>query len=267
MRRRNKFPLLPPLAIIALLVLVLGGALYFGRPVQLDPKTACPKAGSESSTVLIIDTSDPLVEYQQKQLKKLADLLTDPKFAAHELHVPRGHMLSVYEIGSPEPKRLFHRCNPGNPESHGWRDKLNQGDVLPRLRWEKFTDTLAEAFPDTAQSTPQTPLIETIRFVRHAEFPPASVLRGGSTHAGRIVIISDMLQHTDQLSHFGTRLPPAADAAKAYSLDLRGIDIHPCYLRVDRYRQYQQGARPHFTWWRKFFAATGSPLKHTPDLC
>jgi len=266
MRRQNKFPLLP-LAITALLLLMLG-ALYFGRPAQLDPKTACPKAGPKSSTVLIIDTSDPLVEYQQKRLEKLADLLTDPKFSENELHVPRGHLLAIYEVDSPEPKRLFHLCNPGDPEARDWHDKLNQGDILPRLRWKRFIDTLAKAFPDVTQSTPQTPLIETIRFVRHAEFPPASVLRGGDTRAGRIVIISDMLQHTAQLSHFGARLPPAADAAKTYSLDLRGIDIHLRYLRVDRFRQYQQGARPHFTWWREFFAstATGSPLKHEPEV-
>lgn len=262
---RAKFPVLPAVIAVALVVgiIIVMTTLH---PTQLDPQTECPQAGPESVTAIIVDTSDPLIEPQQEALKKLADSLTNPKFAAHELHVPRGHLLTIYEVGSPKPKRLFHHCNPGDPETRSTGEKLTEGEILAEMRWQQFKSALKNAFPDVTQSTPQTPLIETIRFVRHAEFPPASVLRDGDTRAGRIVIISDMLQHTDQLSHFGTRLPPAADAAKAYSLDLRGIDIHLRYLRVDRFRQYQQGARPHFTWWREFFAstATGSPLKHEP---
>lgn len=264
MRRRSRFTLLLYVGATAA-VLALGVFYLVLSPAQLDPKTACPKAGPESSTVVIVDTSDPLASHQQTALNRLAKFLTDSQ-TAHDIHVPPGHILSIYEIGSPEPKRLFHRCNPGDPATRDWRGKLNlsQGEVLPRLHWEKFTGTLAEAFPDVTRSAPQTPLIETIRFVRHAEFPPASVLRGGDVHAGRIVIISDMLQHTDQLSHFGAHLPSAVDAVKDYGLDLRGIDIHLRYLRVDRYRPYQ-GAR-HFTWWRKFFVAAGSQLRHTPEV-
>jgi len=266
MRRRSGFTLLLYVGASAA-VLALGLFYLVLSPAQLDPITACPEAGPESSTVIIVDTSDPLAAHQQNALKRLAQFLTDSQ-AAHDIYVPPGHILSIYEIDSPEPKRLFHRCNSGDPAMRDWRGKLNlsQGEVLPRLHWEKFTGTLAEAFPDVTRSAPQTPLIETIRFVRHAEFPPASVLRGGDVRAGRIVIISDMLQHTDQLSHFGARLPSAVDAVKDYGLDLRGIDIHLRYLRVDRYRQYQQGARPHFTWWREFFAAAGSPLRHAPEV-
>lgn len=264
---RAKFPVLPAAIAVALVVGIIV-VMTTLRPTKLNTQTACPQAGPESVTAIIVDTSDPLVEHQQKALEKLAESLTDPKFAAHELHVPRGHLLAIYEVSSPEPKRLFHHCNPGDPETRSTGEKLTEGKILAQARWRQFKSALKNAFPDVTQSAPRTPLIETIRFVRHAEFPPASVLREGGTHAGRIVIISDMLQHTDQLSHFNERLPPAAEAAKAYSLGLRGIDIHLRYLRVDRFRQYQQGARPHFTWWREFFAstATGSPLKHPPEV-
>lgn len=261
---RTKFPVLPA-AIAGVLVIGIIIVMTTLRPTKLNPQTACPQAGPESVTAIIVDTSDPLVGHQQKALKKLADSFTDPKFATHELHVPRGHLLTIYEVGAPEPKRLFHHCNPGNPETRSTGKKLTEGKILAQTRWQQFNHALKNAFPDVTQSAPQTPLIETIRFVRHAEFPPASMLRDGGTHAGRIVIISDMLQHTNQFSHFGARLPPAADAVKTYSLDLRGIDIHLRRLRIDRYRQYQQAARQHFTWWREFFAATGSPLKHTPE--
>jgi len=259
---RAKFPVLPAVIAVALVVGIII-VMTTLRPTQLDPQTACPQAGPGAVTAIIVDTSDPLVEHQQEALKKLADSLTNPKFAAHELHVPRGHLLAIYEVSSPKPKRLFHHCNPGDPETRSTGEKLTEGKILSQARWRQFKSALKKAFPDVTQSAPQTPLIETIHFVRHAEFPPSSVLRDGGTHAGRIVIISDLLQHTDKLSYFGTRLPPAANAAKAYSLDLRGIDIHLRRLRFDRYRQYQNDS--HFTWWRKFFAATGSPLKHPPE--
>lgn len=256
---RAKFPVLPAVIAVALVVGIIV-VMTTLRPTKLNPHTACPQAGPESVTAIIVDTSDPLIEHQQEALKKLTDLLTNPEYAAHELHVPRGHLLAIYEVSLPEPKQLFHECNPGDPETRSTGEKLTEGKILAQVRWRKFKSTLKNAFPDVTQSAPQTPLIETIRFVRHAEFPLASVLRDGSIHAGRIVIISDMLQHTDQLSHFVTPWPPAANAAKAYSLDLRGIDIHLRRLRFDRFREYQQD--PQVTWWRKFFAAKGSPLKH-----
>lgn len=261
---KTKFPVLPAVIVVALVVGIVAVMMTL-RPAELDPKTSCPKSGAESVTVVIVDTSDPLARHQQTALRRLADFLTDSRATVHDMYVSRGHLLTIYEVGSPEPKRLFHHCNPGDPETRSTGKKLTEGKILAQTRWRQFKVALENAFPDVTRTAPQTPLIETIRFVRHAEFPPASVLRSGGVRAGRIIIISDMLQHTDQLSHFGARLPPAADAAKTYSLDLRGIDIHLRYLRVDRYRQYQQGARPHFTWWRKFFAATGSPLKHAPE--
>lgn len=260
--RRRKFPALPA-AIFVALVLVIGAALVLFRPAKLDHKTDCPKDGDKSVTAVIVDTSDPLLPHQTVALNRLADFLTDPQAAANDLHVPHGHLLSIYEVGAPQPRRLFHRCNPGDLETRGIGKQLTEGEVLAWARWRRFTDTLDAAFPDTVQSAPQTPLIETIRFVRHAEFPPPAVLRTGNVNAGRIVIVSDMLQHTDKLSHFKARLPPADDAAKSYSIELRGIDIHLRYLRFDRYRKYQTPA--HFTWWREFFAAAGSPLKHAPE--
>ncbi len=263
---KTKFPVLPVAIIVALVAGVgIVAVVITPRPAELAPKTACPESGAESVTAVIVDTSDPLARHQQTALEQLADFLTNPQAEAHDMYVSRGHLLTIYEVGAPEPKRLFRHCNPGAPETRSTGKKLTEGKILAWARFRQFKEALESAFPDVTRSAPQTPLIEAIRFVRHAEFPPASVLRSGGTRAGRIVIISDMLQHTDQLSHFDAHLPPAASTAKVYSLDLRGIDIHLRYLRVDRYRQYQQGARPHFTWWREFFAATGSPLKHAPE--
>lgn len=260
--KRHKLPLLP-LSVAAVLALVIVAALVILGPRQLDPKTSCPKDGPESVTALIVDATDPLAAHQEIALDRFANFLTDSQAAEHDLYVPRGHVLIIYEVDAPNPKQLFRHCNPGDPETRSAREILTEGEILAQNRWLQFKETLTEAFPDDVPSAPQTPLIETIRFVRHAEFPPASTLRSGDTRAGRIVIISDMLQHTNKLSHFGTHLPPAADAVRNYSLELRGIDIHLRYLRVDRYRKFQ--LPQHFTWWRKFFAAAGSPLKHPPE--
>ncbi len=276
-RSQTKQSALLPIALVAAVVAVIVAVMVLLQRDEIDRETSCPKDGPKSVTVVILDTSDPLAPHQIAAFEKFSDSLTRLPKAGEIVtansdsrnYVQKGHLLVAYEVAGEtgQPRRLFGRCNPGNPDSRDVREKLTEGEILARIRWSNFTQELAKAFPkETLQKTaPISPIIETIRYVRRAEFPSSSELKASGRTVGVIFIVSDMLQNSDKLSHFGAALPPVKNVPAMFALDLTGIDIGLRYLKFARYTRFQQGARPHFTWWRKFFAIAGSPLNRPPE--
>lgn len=267
-----------PWALIALVVVSIFVVRSLLQGVEIDSLTSCPKDGPVSVTAVIVDASDPLAPHQVVAFEKFADSLIRPPKEDEEAvpinsdksnYVKKGHLLVAYEIADEawQPRRLFGQCNPGDPASRDVRDQLTQGEIWAKSRWLKFTQELKNSFPKEGfqRTSPTSPIIETIRYVRRAEFPSSSELKESGRKAGVIFIVSDMLQNSDRLSHFEDELPTASDMPSAFALDLTGIDIGVRYLKHDQYVRWQQGARPHFTWWRKFFAAAGSPLNRPPE--
>lgn len=257
--------------LLVALLFIVAAALFFLQSEDLD-SISCPKDGPKSVTAVILDTSDPLLPHQIIAFKKFTDSLIRPPRDGEIVtansdsynYVPKNHLLVVYEIADKtgEPRQLFKQCNPGNPESRGMRGKLNEGKILANIRWSNFTNELANVFPKEIlqKSAPVSPLIETIRYVRRAEFPSTPELKATEQTAGVIFIVSDMLQKSDKLTHFKKSLPKVEDIPAEFALDLTGIEIGIRYLKSEKYKHLQQGVRPHFTWWRKFFAVAGSPL-------
>ena len=264
-----------PIVLVAVVMAVIATAMFFLKGNPVDAVTSCPKDGPESVTVLILDTSDPLAPHQIAAFNRFSNsLIRSPKAektvtanSDSNNYVQRRELLVAYEVADEvgQPKLLFRQCNPGNPESRDVGDKLTEGEILARIRWLKFTRGVADAFPTFRKTAPTSPIIETIRYVRRAEFPSTSDLKSSGKRAGVIFIISDLLQNSDRLTHFGDELPPVENVPAIFALDLTGIDIGLRYLKSDRYADLQQPARPHFTWWRKFFAIAGSPLNRPPE--
>lgn len=257
---------------------VIFGAVAFLQKEDIDGKTGCPKSGPKSTTVVVIDTSDPLSLAQQKGFRKFVETLVTPPKPDEVVtansdsanYVAKGHLLVAYKIMTDEraePELLFRRCNPGNPNDRTIKDSLTEGKILSILKWDEFQKKLLDAFPMAMleQTAPTSPIIETLKYVRITEFPSPAQLKSSGQNAGSVFIISDMLQNSDKLSHFGD-LPPTADVPSQFALDLTGIDIGIRYLKVDRYAHLQYGTRPHIKWWREFFAIAGAPLNKPLDV-
>ena len=242
----------------------------------IDPETLCSEGGPESTTALILDTSDPLESHQIAALERFTESLVkrtrrpDGKPQPSENYVAKGRLLVVYELAGAHgadrtPRRVFRMCNPGSPEDRGLGDGLTEGEVAVMVRWSQFGKAMREAFPDSMgrSSTPTSPIIESIRYVRNKEFPGATDIASGKGRGGAILIVSDLLQNSDLLSHYSGPLPPVSGLPQSLALDLSGIDIGVCYLRSKRDGHLQTGE--HFAWWREFFAEAGGPMTRTPE--
>ena len=277
-RSQKKQGAMLPMVLVAAVVLIIAGAMYLLDGDDIDPITSCPEGGPASVTAVIIDTSDPLGPHQIAAFEKFTEsLIKSPESGetvtvnsdSHN-YVQKGHMLAAYELAdqSGQPRLLFEYCNPGDPDERAVKEKLTEGEILARIRWSKFTQELAAAFPKETlgKTAPTSPIIETIRYVRRDKYPSSSELKASGQRAGTIFIISDMLQNSDRLSHFSSELPAVENVPSEFALDLTGIDVGIRYLKFDKYSHLQQGARPHFTWWRQFFAIAGSPLRLPPDV-
>ena len=260
-----------------ILALMIAAIVIF-RPEDLDPLTGCPKSGPKTTTVVVVDTSDPLSTVQQVKFGKFLDTLIKPPRSDEQVtpnsdsanYVPKGHLLVAYKImenEEAEPELLFRKCNPGNPDDRELKDKFSEGEIVAILRWREFVQELTDAFPKAMLNETSTvsPIIETLKYVRAAEFPGAAQLKTADHKAGSLLIVSDMLQNSSKLSHLGG-LPPTENVPAQYALDLTGIDIGIRYLKVDRYSHLQSDSRPHFKWWREFFAIAGAPLNKPPGV-
>ena len=240
---------------------------------KLDRTTLCPQSGPTSTTVLILDLSDPLEPHQEQALVQFTTSLTtlgvEDGVATQrsEIYVSPGHMLVLYALssGSELPVERFRMCNPGSPNQRTVADRFTEGEVVTRVRWAQFQNAINEAMPkNVIDSSRQTsPIIETIRYVRNREFPPMSELRT-RPNASRytLYIISDLLQNSPLMSHY-QNLPETKGLPQSLALDLTGVNVGVRYLRNPVYRVYQ--TPEHFAWWRSFLSEAGGPMNLTPE--
>ena len=132
------------------------------------------------------------------------------------------------------------------------------------VRRSEFIKKLDQARQKSiGRSSTSSPIIETIRYVRNKEFPGAADIASSRRKGDTILIVSDLLQNSDLLSHYRGPLPPTSGLPQSFALDLAGIEIGVRYLRSKRDGHLQTG--DHFAWWRKFFAEAGGPMTRAPE--
>ena len=184
--------------------------------------TFCSSDGPESTTALILDTSDPLAPHQVAALERFTESLVkqtpgpDGKSQPPENYVAKGHLLVVYELAGAEsvdlrPREVFRKCNPGAPEDRSPVDGFNEGEVVVMVRWSQFINELDQAIQKSiSRSSTSSPIIETIRYVRNKEFSGAADIASRKRNGDAILTVSDLLQNSDLLSHYRGPLPPTS---------------------------------------------------------
>ena len=241
----------------ALLVLFCVGC----GQARLD-ENLCPRDGQPPrNTLLLLDTSDPLSAKHRAELQRLVKELQSQ---TAELRVAPGEALIVYELGADLDALapVLKVCNPGvHPDQWEWWQELTRGRAIDLQRWRRFREAVEGLFDqietETAQSS--SPLIETLSVIlpRHAPSArEAASSAGGHTH---LILFSDLLQHSDALSHYGPY--PAGDAVRetpglrALQTDLTGIDVS--LLRLERSRDARWQTRDHYYWWTHLVRSFG----------
>lgn len=241
-------------------VAVVAGALWLaGHSVELDEVTLCPlNRPPERVVAILVDGSDPVSPIQRALVRTELNAVRRslPRYAALQVHV-----LGTAAEEALEP--VFRACNPGSPDEI---DQLIESPLQARRRWEEgFLAPLEAAFETVLPegSAPVSPIIESVQAVAASTFVEydRSVPR-------TLVVVSDMLQNTENASHYrstegfaGLQSQPNYAHLRA---DLEGVEVEILYVDRPEFVSFQ-GA-DHITFWQEYFADQGATLKRVKRI-
>jgi hypothetical protein len=242
------------LGLIAGVLALMGGAFYFYEKlprVAFDPETGCPDGGGVSLTAVLIDGSDPLSPRQQAFLRNHLEAIKE--------EIPRGGALEVYRLGTDREALLepvVSVCNPGRGgDADPWTESRKRADKL----WNDTFQAKLQGVFDTllnAGEEKQSPIFEAIQSVGITSLSKPH----WQDKPKRLVLVSDMLQFTDNFSHYH-----GSDDFKAFSgtpyyrkvrTDLSGVDVTVFYIPRETARGAQSEAHREF--WKAYFLDQGA---------
>lgn len=158
-----------------------------------NPKTLCPSNGPLGHVVLLVDKSDPMTFTQRKDFEVLYEEIVTRI-------VSKGHLLSVYALAddfeaTAEP--LLQLCNPGDGSD---ASRVNANPVqLKRVFDQKYVKPMLELRDDLVTDKPgkASPILEMVQLTGITGF--RKQMAAGER---RLIIVSDMIQHTPQFSMY-----------------------------------------------------------------
>lgn len=254
-------PRIPVRAIRAVLAAVaLLAASASCKQADLD-RNLCPRDESpRRQTVLLLDTSDPLTPKHRAELERLVRELKQPESTGDDknFHVAPGEALIVYEMPPTVPptgdlKPVVHVCNPGDrPEDWSWRKGLTQGKVFALRNWRRFEERLEALYPDEPPNAASTsPILETLSVIVPRHAPSKRSRSAEDPRPVHLILFSDLLQHSDLLSHYG-RYPEATEFSTTPRLTELRTDltrVRVTLLRLGRSQYARWQTREHYYWW------------------
>jgi hypothetical protein len=243
------------IGVAALLVFAsaLAGVAYYlsTRDSGLDRQTLCPKAGPRGHIVLLVDKTDPLNFSQKQAFLRLLEELVDHR-------VEPGYLVSVFVLGEDfreGAKPLVEVCNPGSGEG---KSELTANITKLNAQFrERFREPLLKQADALIATRPakNSPIIEMLQLVS---------INGFRKHAvngpRRLIIVSDMLHKTPQLSMYRGLPSFAAFESSEYGrkmkMDLTGVEVE--LHHVLNYPKLQTPKQIDF--WQEFFSAAGARI-------
>ena len=228
-----------------------------------------------ATTIMLLDTSDPLTPQHQAQLNRLLremnpEVQADPNSA---FLLDKGEQLLVYELVE-DPSRLepsLRLCNPGiNPNRWQWWRELVEGRAIAQRRWQHFDDMIQNLFA-TEPGSPRSssPLLEALGVIvpRHVT---SHRLRAGDSSPVHLILFSDLLQHSAALSHYGD-YPEAEQLLQVQSLrhlttNLAGVEVSIFRLERSRQSDSRWQTVDHYYWWPEIVRQFGGQVIHQSPI-
>ncbi|MEM9572514.1 MAG: hypothetical protein AAF996_13700 [Pseudomonadota bacterium] len=254
-RPREKGPWFWRSAIGVMLLSVVGlfSVAAFNAAPALDPETECRMDRNDPAhTVLLIDQSDPFSENDLAWVDELID--------AEARALPRFGRLTVILPNSAQPfdpKTLYVHCSPGSVED---ANPILQNPRMIDDTWrEHFYKPLSATVGDTLKTTsqPSSPLFEALYAVGdRADFQTNRKNR-------RLVIVSDLMQHSDGFSFYrnGADLAAYGNASIASQTPrFDGVDV---VARIVPRQEYDLPISELKAFWRSYFDQTGATFGST----
>lgn len=239
-------------------LLGLLGVFLVERPAALDENLCPVDSPPMRRTLLLLDTSDPLTPKHVAELRRLVSELQQrgSSPAAEGFHVAPGEPLIVYEIALDlrDLEPVVKVCNPGvHPDDWDWWWELIRGRMFELHKWRRFKEKVEELFPDeeSAQEMPRSPILENIGVIVPRHAPSKRMLPAGKESHTHLIVFSDLLQHSDDLSHYGP-YPEAGNfldtpRLRELKTDLTRVDVSLFRLERSKYARWQ--TTDHYYWW------------------
>lgn len=227
-------------------------------------------------TVLLLDTSDPLSVKHEEEFARLVRELQAPRDSGNgdnRFRIAEREELVVYELKQDlrQLQPTIRVCNPGD-RPDGWEDELTRGKQISLRQWRRFTEAVAPLFEGTTNQVvqPQSLILETLGVIvpRHAHSSRSrrATEEGNTTH---VILFSDLLQHSEALSHYGTYPAPDqllnTNGLRALTTDLKGIDVS--LYRLERpLPTGRWQTRDHYYWWTELIDAFGGTVLYQDSI-
>ena len=250
-KRKN---LLGVLLIVAVSCIV--GFLAFFRyelkssQILYDPNTLCPiDTASPKYVALVFDKSDTYNKVQQHFLRRF--------FSKFKTRLVPGTQVSIYVIDNMKDKQIspdFVVCAPRTGDD---ANAFYENPRLIRQRWksqfEQPLDSAIEGFLQPGKSD-FSPIMEILQIISLSAFPPIE----GSTEK-QIILISDMLHHTPEWSHYRGQMDFSVLQKSIYfqriNTDLQNAEVNILYVRRAGMEKLQN--KRHAFFWADYIEAIG----------
>ncbi len=227
--------------ITLLLVIGIAGAYYWTTKdaTKLDKITNCPVKGSPQYISVIVDKSDVFNPVQQAYLNKY--------FNEFKSSIPVGASVSLYIINDKPLENIkadFVICNPGDGSD---ANEFYQNPSKLRKKWEtsfeKPLNDQISAFMQPSEAA-QSPIMEMFQIVSLATPGEAK------GKPKKLIVISDMLQHTAEWSHYRNQFEFESLKNTPYfnsvRTDLDGAAVEILMVRRDKYEKLQTKRNAYF---------------------
>ncbi|WP_338456644.1 hypothetical protein [uncultured Alteromonas sp.] len=234
-------------AIIALIAVIAAVGWIMLTAKSYDKVTLCEKNIKSPLTVVLFDKTGGFSENQKRLIKKAIDKeITDLKTGAR---------LTVYEIDAQTMEGLsapiFDKCKPRDGSD---ANSFYENNKLMTKKFEKQFASIVTEVTDTlitAENAPSSPLLESLQ-----DLASLSSLNG-EVELNKIVLLSDLLQHSDSISFYNNSLKDA-DFDKALPMvpDLFGTDIQLYWLLRKGKEGEIQNANL-IPWWERILEEAG----------
>lgn len=244
------------------LLLVLGGWTLWHKgeqaKVPTDKDTLCPSDRPPAEVLaILLDVSEEFSEAQRIEMQNHLERLRNG--------LPRFGMVQLYAIeqGGPElAKPVLALCNPGTGQN---MSSIYENPEMARRSWQGFAGKLSEEIRRRAEGpgAQRSPLFEAIHAIAIRTF-------GAPAFDGvpkQLVLVSDLLQNTEQLSMYRGIPDPASFMLTPYYRSVRS-DLHDVRVQVlylVRPASAVQG-RTHVGFWERYLAEQGAIVESVQSI-
>ncbi len=239
-------PWLISAAVIAALVILW---MSWDKRESIDKASLCPSSGPSGAIVLIIDATDGLTAFQRTAISAEFERLIRDE--------PSGTMISFGIVSPDESVRNARRFGLCKPPEGSEADPMFENRKLFESRFKnEFMKPLEDAMDEFlgTEKADSSPIMETIQASIAGIY--TRLPKGGSK---RLVIASDMLQHSDAFSFYRGETWESFRRSSAFGRlgrNLSGVEV--VLLQLPNPKSAARQGQAMIDFWWSYFEAQGA---------